>query len=58
MQMKMIPISYGEYLRQSEKRDCRESWVDWKVEWEDMSRKDAEKESNEKSIWGYKPIKF
>ena len=56
--MKMIPISYGEYLRQSEKRDCRESWVDWKVEWEDMSRKDAEKESNEKSIWGYKPIKF
>lgn len=52
-----FPMSYKEYVRQSEKKDCRETWVEWRVRWWGMSYRDANKISFDKSGWGYEQPK-
>ena len=52
----MFPlINYGEYLEKTNKKDCRESWVDWKTEIHGMTYMDARKASYDPE-WGYKKI--
>lgn len=49
-------MSYVEYLKTTGKKDCKESWIDWKTECCFMSYGDARKVSYDPQ-WGYKPIK-
>jgi hypothetical protein len=36
-----IDWSYKEYLQKTGKKDCRQSWIDWKIKICDMEEKEA-----------------
>lgn len=48
--------SYEEYLKVTKQKDCKESWIDWKVECCGMSYQEAYKASSDTYGWGYEPI--
>lgn len=48
-------MSYVEYLEKTGLKNCRESWIDWKIDIYSMSRKEAVKASIDPE-WGYLAI--
>ena len=45
-------MSYATYLEKTGLKNCRESWIDWKIDIYSMSRKEAVKASIDPE-WGY-----
>jgi hypothetical protein len=47
-----MPISYDEYLTQTGKEDCKDSWIDWKTDIYGMNYTEALRAANDPD-WGY-----
>lgn len=48
-------MSYAEYLKETGREDCRDSWVDWKHNIYGMNYEEADKASRDPE-WGYEPL--
>jgi len=51
----MIILSYEEYIKKLNLKDCCQSWKEWKMDIFKMSEKEAIKASINKE-WGYTPL--
>jgi hypothetical protein len=52
----MFPLmSYNEYLQNTGKDDCKNSWIDWKAEIHGMFYSEAIKAAHDPE-WGYRPL--
>lgn len=47
-----MTISYEEYLAKTGKEDCKESWIDWKIDVCNMPYMEAVRAANDPE-WGY-----
>lgn len=50
-----IYLSYEEYLFDAGKKDCRRSWIEWKMDEYRMSEKEAIKAVDDPE-WGWQPL--